>query len=402
MKHTARGTKHEARLLVMVMIAVCSSAALAMPTQDELKKAQPLVVELIADDLAAYKAKSKKAEEIGDVSVKYAQMASTDAAKFLLLRGAISYYVRGEVYDKAAEAVELMKANVKDVPAEVIAEIISKVTIRATTKNATRLFELYRLATTQAAAEKDIVMLRAMLKVNPDSQQITHNLAEALAISGDWDAALKEFAKLKDQTAQMAKGEQDGSAKNATLGEFWWAYKPTYENAEATFKIRAVFYYRKALAADEITGHKKNIVERRLKEYAEVFKMHASGIHRKGPADGSIGGLKKVEKRLERANCQDSVSITTPAVVDETELTPKSVAGGRERKTWQEKGNAATPDADLAKSPCLVPLASCSVPLASGSMPRPWAWVAVAVLIVAGVAALFFCRGFGRHHRRCH
>ena len=259
----ARGTKHEARLFVMVLMAVCSAVALAMPTQQELKKAQPLVAELMAPIMDDFKAKKKTAAEVADAAVKYAAAAETEAAKFMLYRSSIPYYVRGEAYDKAAEAVELMKANVKDVPAEVIAEIISKASVRATAKKAPRLFELYRQAKAQVVAEKDIKELRK----KPATATNKRKLAEALATAGNWQEALKEFAGLTDQTAQMAKKEQDGSGKSYELGEFWWAYKPTYETAEDIFKIHAAFYYRKALAAGEITGLKKNIIERRVKEY---------------------------------------------------------------------------------------------------------------------------------------
>ena len=277
MTHAARSTRHEARILVMAMIAVCSSVALAMPTQQELKKAQPLVAELMAPIMDDFKAKRKTAAEVADVAVKYAGEAETEAAKFMLYRSSIPYYVRGEAYDKAADAVELMKTNVKDVPASVIEEIISKATVRATAKKAPRLFELYRQAKAQSVAEKDVAAFRAKIKKNPGSLPTIRNLAEALATSGDWDAALKEFAKLKDGAAQIAKKELDGSAKSAELGEFWWSYKPTYENAEDTFKIHAAFYYRKALAAGEITGLKKPIVEQRIKEYANVTGGEGGG-----------------------------------------------------------------------------------------------------------------------------
>lgn len=272
----ARDTKHEARILVMAMMAVCSAVALAMPTQQELKKAQPLVVELMAPTMDDFKAKKKTAAEVADMAVKYAGEAETEATKFMLYRSSIPYYVRGEAYDKAADAVELMKANVKDVPASVVEEIVSKATVRATAKKAPRLFELYRQAKAQSVAEKDVAAFRAKLKKNPGSLPTIRNLAEALATSGDWDAALKEFVKLRDKAAQMAKDEQDGSAKSVELGEFWWSYKPTYENADDTFEMRAAIHYRKALDAGEITGLKKNIVEQRIAKYAAMAVV-ASG-----------------------------------------------------------------------------------------------------------------------------
>ena len=253
----------------VVLTVLCAASALAMPTQQELKKAQPLVAELMAPIMDDFKAKKKTAAEVADAAVKYAGEAETEAAKFMLYRSSIPYYVRGEAYDKAAEAVVQLKSNVKSVPAEVVAEIISKATVRANKEKAPRLFELYQQAKTQATAEKDVKELRK----KPASTTNKRKLAEALATTGNWQEALKEFASLTDLTAQMAKGEQDGSAKSAALGEFWWSYKPTYENAEDTFKIHAAAHYRKALAAGEITGLKKNIVEQRIKEYGDAAEV---------------------------------------------------------------------------------------------------------------------------------
>ena len=207
-------------LVAAVAMCICATS-LAMPTKKELSKAQPLVAELMAPTLSDFKAAKKTAVEVADAAVAYAAEAETEAAKFMLYRSSIPYYVRGEAYDKAAETVVLMKANVKDIPASVIVEIISKATVRATAKKAPRLFELYQQAKAQAVAEKDIEVFRAKLRKSPGSQPTIRNLAEALATSGDWEAALKEFAKLKDSTAQMARRELDGSAKNADLGEFW-------------------------------------------------------------------------------------------------------------------------------------------------------------------------------------
>ena len=269
MKHEAQNTRHEARILVMAGMVAGAAVALAMPTQQELKKVQPMVAELMAPTMDDFKAKKKTAAEVADMAVKYAGEAETEAAKFMLYRSSIPYYVRGEAYDKAADAVTLLKTNVKNVPAEVIAEIISKATVRANREKAPRLFELYQQARTQATAERDVKELRK----KPASPANRRKLAEALAMAGKWSEALKEFANLKDKTAQIARKEQDGSGKSYELGEFWWAYEPAYDNAEETFKVHAAVHYRKALAAGEITGLKKNIVEQRIKEYGDVTEV---------------------------------------------------------------------------------------------------------------------------------
>ena len=255
--------------LFVILVVLGAASALAMPSKQEINKAQPLVAELMAPAMDDYKAKKKTAAEVADAAVAFAAEAETEAAKFMLYRSSIPYYVRGEAYDKAAEAVTLLKSNVKDVPAEVVAEIISKATVRANKEKAPRLFELYRQAKTQATAEKDVRELRK----KPASPSNKRKLAEALATAGDWPEALKEFANLRNDAALIAKKEQDGSGKSYEIGEFWWDYKPVYENAEDTFKIHAVAHYRNALAAGDITGLKKPIVEQRIKEYEGAMEI---------------------------------------------------------------------------------------------------------------------------------
>ena len=236
-----------------------------MPTKQEIGKAQPLVAELMAPAMSDYKAKKKTAAEVADAAVAYAAEANTEAVKFMLYRSSIPYYVRGEAYDKAAEAVDLLKGSVKNVPADVILEILAKASVDDLKKRAPRLYALYRQAKKQASAEKDVKALRK----KPASTANRRKLAEALATAGNWPEALKEFAQLTDIVSRIAKKEQDGGVKNDELGEFWWTYEPTYENADDAFKVHAALYYRKALAAGEITGIRKPIVEQRIKEYAE-------------------------------------------------------------------------------------------------------------------------------------
>ena len=253
----------------VVAVALCAAGALAMPTKDELAKAQPLVAELMAEDVAAYKAKSKKAEEIGDISVKYAQEASTEAAKFLLLKGAISYYVRGESYDKAADAVNALREAIPDVPPDVLEEIIRKNTARVTAKKAPRLYAMYRTAQVQMEAVKSVRTAKAALAKAPKDEAAIRKLAEAQALSGDWKSALGTFAQMGSKAGTMAKSEADGKDL-ATVADFWWDYESYLgENDADAFKMHAAAIYRKCLADGSIDGLKKKLVENRIKGYVE-------------------------------------------------------------------------------------------------------------------------------------
>ena len=270
------------RLVAAASAVVVAASALAMPTKAELGKAQSLVAELMAPAMADYKSASAKdkaaaALKVADTSVEFANAAETEAAKFLLLKGAVSFYTRGEAYDKAADTVTALQSGVKNVTPEVIAEITGKATGRISESKAPRLFALYRSAKLQVRAANEAKTLAQKLK-RVKSDALQRRYAEALAVSGDWKAAYVEFAKLSnDKLKAIVEAEASGKAKNVESGEFWWGYEPAMEDADDIFKAHAAAFYRKALVAGEITGLKKNIVEQRIKPYGEAVEA-ARGV----------------------------------------------------------------------------------------------------------------------------
>ena len=280
------------RLVAAASAVVVAASALAMPTKAELGKAQSLVAELMAPAMADYKSASAKdkasaALKVADTSVEFADAAETEAAKFLLLKGAVSFYTRGEAYDKAADAVTALQSGVKNVTPEVIAEITGKATGRISESKAPRLFALYRSAKLQVRAANEAKTLAQKLK-RVKSDALQRRYAEALAVSGDWKAAYAEFAKLSnDKLKAIVEAEASGKAKNVESGEFWWGYEPAMEDADDIFKAHAAAFYRKALAVGEITGLKKNIVEQRIKPYGDAAVApsgHGTGVSPRTPA----------------------------------------------------------------------------------------------------------------------
>ena len=245
-------------LTVLVTGVVC-----AMPTKQEITETRPLVAELMAPVLADLKAKIKTHAGVADVSVGFAESAKTEAARYLFLRGAISYYIRGRAYGKAADTVDALKAKVSDVPPSEIVEIITRALGRENARKAPRLQMQLVLAQTQMKAAQDMRSLAASLR-QVSTDPLRRQYAEALAVGGDWKSALVEFAKISGNVGKVAKGELDGSSKAAELGDFWWGFETAYAGAECIFKERAANYYRKAIAEGQIDGLKKTLAEQRL------------------------------------------------------------------------------------------------------------------------------------------
>lgn len=262
------------RLVVVAMVATGAACALAMPTKEELEKAQPLVVELMAPAMAKFKSaeakdKAAAAVTVGDASTGFAKSAETEAAKFLFLKGAVDFYVRGGEYEKAADAVATVQSAIKDVPSEVIAEIAGKAAQRVSEMNAPQLFVRYRVAKRQVCAAGEAKALAEKLQTEK-SDALQRKYAEALAVSGDWKSAYAAFAKVEDaKLKEVCTNVAAAVDRNAEAGEFWWSYKPANEDAEDVFKAHAAAFYLLALADGEVTGIKKKLLRQRIAEQPE-------------------------------------------------------------------------------------------------------------------------------------
>ena len=237
--------------------------AYAMPTTQEIATTSPLVSELMAPVMAEYKAKTKTATEVANTAIGFAGSAKSEAACYLFLRGAVSFYVKGGEFGKAADAVDALKEKVPGIPPADIANIISSALDRENARKAPRLRSQLQLAQAQVRAAKDVNRLSAQLKrVSTDDTR--RQYAEAIALSGDWKTALAEFAKVSGTVGKSAKSEAAGSSSDMENGDFWWGYEPSYTGTERIFRDRAAGYYRKAIADGKVDGLKKTLIDQRL------------------------------------------------------------------------------------------------------------------------------------------
>ena len=128
------------RWLYTTAVLVLSVAyAWAMPTDEEIRRVQPLIAELMSAHENEYKAKRKTAKDVGDAAFGLVNDAKSEAAKYVLLKGAILYYSLAKDFDKAADAIEAIQSQIKDVPASEIEVLASKALARAGKNGAQRL-----------------------------------------------------------------------------------------------------------------------------------------------------------------------------------------------------------------------------------------------------------------------
>ena len=243
--------------------SLITGIAIAYPTKQQLAEARPLVAELMNPVLTEYKGKTKSASDVAQISVQFSESAKSEAVKYLFLRGAVGYYIKDGNFGKAADTVEQLKANVKGVPPSDIADVISSALSKENARKAPRLNSQLQLAQAQVRAAKDSRKLLSQLR-QVKTDPVLRQYAETLALQGDWKGALAEFSKVSGEVGRLAKGDADGTAGKAELGDFWWEYKTSYAGGESIFRERAANYYRKAIADGKLDGLKRTLVEQRL------------------------------------------------------------------------------------------------------------------------------------------
>ena len=267
--------------VLLTVAATFALVAAAMPTKEELRKAEPLVMELMKPLVESYNAKKKTATEVGDTAMTYAHKADTEAAKFLLFKGAIWYYAQDRADDKAVMASTELQKSVKNIPPEVMRnEILRPAVNKVSAQGVPGLFAQYRTA----SARVEIAKLEPSVRRGRADEVTRRRYAELLTIADDWKAALAAFAELKDaKIAQIAQDELAGKTLSAA-GDFWWDYKPTEDMATEPIKAHAAALYLKAIASGELTGLKKVVAEKRIATVPFAGSFSASAASGAGRA----------------------------------------------------------------------------------------------------------------------
>ena len=133
-------------LFVMGCSLLAVLAAVAMPSRQELKEAESLVAEVVADDMKAFKSGSMSAKKVADIHRALAKETKNPAEKFVLYQDAFEIYVRGKEYDLAADMLEALCGEIDDVPPQMVVEIVNKAMKRVSGKAAPRILAIFNKA----------------------------------------------------------------------------------------------------------------------------------------------------------------------------------------------------------------------------------------------------------------
>lgn len=276
--------------IMLAGFVTLSMMAFAMPTPEQTKKVEPLVVDLMRDDQAALKSGKKTRTEVAESAMRLADQADSEAAKLLLIKGAYNLYVKAGEFDKAVETLRSLQTAIPDIPPANLAGIIESSLRNVPRKNGGQLYRLLGETKTRMRYANELKALEKSVKEKPGDRTLRQKLAEHYAYLGDWDAALENFAATESRIGEIAKTERDGKGGTKKVADFWWDYPKSYakgtaEEIEKCFHAHAAKLYEEAIASDDIKGLNKIQAERRIEEVkgCEVFVCPAKANDSKSP-----------------------------------------------------------------------------------------------------------------------
>ena len=241
--------------------------AFAMPTPEQTKKVEPLVVDLMRDDQAALKSGKKTRVEVAESAISLADQAESEAAKLLLMKGAFNLYVRAGEFDKAIETLQNLQAAIPDIPPSNMANIIETSLRSVPRKNGGQLYRLLDETKTRMRYTNEAASSEKSVKKTPADRALRLKLAEHYAYLGKWDLALENFVAAEGKVGAIAKSEREGEAATEKIADFWWDY-PNGKADELVrgFRVHAAKLYEDAIASGAIKGLNKVQAERRIEE----------------------------------------------------------------------------------------------------------------------------------------
>lgn len=260
---------------IIVLATACLSFAVSgMPSRGDLKKVLPTVNELMAEDVAAMRSGKLPPESAAKKAEELAGVATDEASKFLLLKGAFGLYVEGGKYDEAIAVLDALKAQVKNVPDKVIADIVRNKMKKLSKENGGAIFAYYAQLDRRMRYASERARLAKIVEDKPTDTEAQRQLAVAAAVLGDWKAALGAFALAGGGYAKAAKAEQGGDVVAAA--DSWWACAATGEDdLQEVLCTHAAALYGQALRDGKLDGIKMALAKKRIEDVGADVKSEA-------------------------------------------------------------------------------------------------------------------------------
>jgi len=286
------------RVALTMKVAVCaltvgvSVTLAAMPTTEELTKADPLIQELMKDDLNALRGGKKTREQVGDAAAALAKEAQSPAEKYLLFTGAFDQYMRGGSYDKANAALDALRAAIPDWKASDEFALVDKAMRSVAFGKGGPVRERHEALKERQQYALKLKKAQTLAQAKPTDKKLQFQVAAYHAALGEWSAALDGFAAGSNPVcAAAAKLEKESAAPGQTADAWWSASDLKPDFLSSAIRAHAVDLYRKALASNSLAGLQKVAAEKRIAE-AESAAAPAKSEKPSSSAIPSVGTAK--------------------------------------------------------------------------------------------------------------
>ena len=239
--------------LILSLSCLFAAILFAMPTQDELSKAGPLIQELMRDDLTAMRNGKKTREQVGDTAAALAREAQSPAEKYLLLTTAFDHYMRGGSYDKAITSLVDLRTAIPDWKHSDEYTLIEKSLRTLASGKGGPVRERYEALKERQQYATRLKKALAQAKAKPADKKLQLQVAAYYAVLEYWPQALDAFiAGSNPACADAAKLEKE-SAPPAKIADAWWSasnLKPDF--LSSAIRAHAVDLYKQALASNSL------------------------------------------------------------------------------------------------------------------------------------------------------
>ena len=150
--------------MICAMAVACAAIQLtAMPTEEETRRAEPVVKGMLASEHSALKSGKKTRSEVAEAAMKLANDVNADAMKLLLMKGAFVLYVQDGNLKKAGETLDALETAIPDIPQQYVTNMIDAALLGASQKeDGARLYKLLaesKAESTTAKTRKDLARL---------------------------------------------------------------------------------------------------------------------------------------------------------------------------------------------------------------------------------------------------
>ena len=131
-----------------ILFVICAGMAgvtlegVAMPTKEAAARAESVVQKLLESEQDALASGRKTRTQVADAAMELAEASDSEAAKMLLMKGAVALYVRDGNIEKAVETMNALEAAISDMPPKCITNIIEWALLGMPKKSGARFYQL--------------------------------------------------------------------------------------------------------------------------------------------------------------------------------------------------------------------------------------------------------------------